>query len=87
VQTDPEHQQDHTDLREFGCNLGVADTPRVWGPISTPAMRYPTIGESPSRLAINPKSNAALSASAIVVIKGISCMTCPRLQCEVASTH
>jgi hypothetical protein len=87
VQTDPEHQQDHTDLSEFGCNLGVADNPRRVGTNQHTGDEIATIGESPSRLAINPKSNAALSASAIVVIKGISCMTCPRLQCEVASTH
>ena len=31
VQTDPEHQQDHTDLREFGCDLGIADNARRVG--------------------------------------------------------
>jgi hypothetical protein len=31
VQTDAKHQQDHTDLRELGCDLGVADNPRRVG--------------------------------------------------------
>jgi hypothetical protein len=39
-----------------------------------PAIRYPTIGDSPIRFAIRPKNNAALKPKAIVVMSEMSCM-------------
>jgi len=45
VQSDAEHQQYHTDLRQLRCQLRVGDKSRRYFPITKPASRYPTIGE------------------------------------------
>ena len=74
VQADAEHQQDHADLRELGRDLRVADKPRRVRADQHARDEIADDRRKPKRFASNPKSNAALSASAIVVIKGMSCM-------------
>jgi hypothetical protein len=51
--------------------------PGVYGPITTPASRYPTIGDNLSLCVTIPSTHAAVNAAATSVISGTSCAASP----------
>jgi len=71
VQPDAEHQQDHADLGKFRGNVAVRAPLGVYGPITTPATRYPTSVGSPNRTATKPPTNAATRAASRVATSSV----------------
>ncbi len=63
----PNIEQDHPDLGELvRPGSGHPGSRAVCGPISTPAGRYPTIGERRSHWVSNPSTQAAVNPAAIM---------------------
>jgi hypothetical protein len=75
VQPHSKHQKDYADLRELPGDLRISHkSGSVW-PDRHARQEIADDRESPTRFARMPKSSAALSPSAIVVMREISCMS------------
>ncbi len=56
----------------WGGDIHLPDEPGVYGPMTMPARRYPTIGERPIFCVMMPRTHAAKKAAAMVVRSGSS---------------